>query len=63
MKKFLSVLLSFVLCASVIVTNPPVEIGDEIFTPPQNEQSEGEGDVANPCDDSGEPSAGGDTHS
>ena len=55
MKKILSVLLSLVLCASVIVTNPPVEIGDEILTPPQ-------GDMVNPCDDSKEPPAGGDTH-
>lgn len=62
MKKILSVLLSLVLCASVIVTNPPVEIGDEILTPPQIEQAEDTGDVVNPCDDSKEPPAGGDTH-
>ena len=60
MKKFLSVLLSLVLCASIIVTNPPVEIGDGILTPSQNEQSEDEGDVANPCDDSGLTGLGGD---
>lgn len=59
MKKILSVLLSLVLCASVIVTNPPVEIGDEILAPLQNEQSEDEGDMVNPCDD--DPGYRGDT--
>ena len=62
MKKFLSVLLSLILCASVVVTNPPIEVDDNFSDPLQNEQPEDNGNVASPCDDSGEPSAGGDTH-
>ena len=55
MKKFLSALLSLMLCASVTVTNPPFEI----FNPPQEEQYD-DGNVVNPCEDSEHPSWGGD---
>lgn len=51
MKKLLSVLLSLILCASVVVTNPPVEIGDEISTITQSEQYEDNGETVSPCDD------------
>lgn len=63
MKKILSVLLSLVLCASVIVTNPPIEIGDNLSNPPQNEQSEEDGDELNPCSDSGDPGGMGEIQS
>ena len=61
MKKFLSALLSLMLCASVTVTNPPFEMGDQIFNPPQEEQYD-DGNVVNPCDDSGHPNGNGDTN-
>lgn len=51
MKKFLSVLLSLVLCASVTVTNPPVEMGDQIFAPHQEEQYEDGDYEVSPCED------------
>ena len=60
MKKILSVLLSLILCASVVVTDPPIEIGDNLSNPLQNEQSEDSGSQANPCSDSGGPGYGGD---
>lgn len=59
MKKFLSALLSLMLCASVTVTNPPFEMGDQIFNPPQEEQYD-DGNVVNPCEDSEHPGWGGD---
>lgn len=53
MKKLLSALLSLVLCASVTVTNPPFEMGDQIFNPLQEEQYEDIDHVASPCEDAG----------
>lgn len=52
MKKFFSVFLSIVLCASIVVTNPPVEIGDEILDPPQSGQYLDDGQVST-CEDDG----------
>ena len=62
MKKLLSVLLSMALCASITVVNPSINWAIETETPPQCEHYEGQENEMNPCSDSGEPSAGGDTH-
>ncbi len=51
MRKFLSILLAFVLCVSVIFVDPPIESGDGILDPPKNEQGEEDGGAASPCDD------------
>ena len=52
MKKLLSVLLSLVFCASVAVTNPPVDVGENIFNPPQEDQYENDGNAVSPCEES-----------
>jgi len=57
MKRILSVLLSLALCISVLVTSPPIVIGENILTPTQSEQPE-DGDWLSPCDDSYLPGAG-----
>lgn len=58
-------LFSLVLCASVTVTDPPIdpiETQNQLLNPPQTEQYEGNDEAVSLCDDSGHPNGNGDTN-